>query len=682
MYNIFTLPVDFLHRKYTKDQTDQWDADMHRAAFSNINEELTPDQKREVSKWAPTDYRTKRAHDRAFGENVDRVVLPFHGDQDKIATKNIDFNDTENRAGLYQHTKDVLETLKSKGYHTDDYHSGLAYHQDTPNRQVKIGKLLQHPDFKDVHKTYRETVKGPDGGAVKDAYGNSVKQDVTRHISQVYGADPELKSKNTEKAIVITRNKYDVAGMSTDRNWRSCMHMVDGANKNYLPKDIEHGTLCAYLVQKGDDGIHKPIGRINLKKHVNSAGDMHFVGEGTRYGKFPNSARNSVAAWAEEKYKPSAGLYSKHKELYHDDGNPIHIQAPGELRHAPTDKLHRDLESSAGEVLSRKMQQNLVGDKFAVDAEGVHYDNDTRHHFAAATVGHVASKLPGSVQAKMVGHALLDHSQKIDGSWGEEDNFNTKHHSELSGADVVHHWAKGQIDELHKQVKRQVGEMGHEEAMDLHSKIHSFMKNAEDPYQHGKLGKFHGMVVDHLLSHESTPDAIKSKVIHDITSDEDNHQTHYGNMSISSDLVKSSTNPRVHQHLHTKSIDGELSHLDGYGDMSHEDYHHMGKHADTKLADHILSHEDVSKESKEQFVHGLNENHHGEQIQHAITDQPLSAENQHAFEAIGEHTRHASVVNKIRTRPDTNANNKVFMATQNNIVESTITFKQLLGQVL
>ncbi len=100
MYNIFTLPVDFLHRKYTKDQTDQWDADMHRAAFSNINEELTPDQKREVSKWAPTDYRTKRAHDRAFGENVDRVVLPFHGDQDKIATKNIDFNDTENRAGL------------------------------------------------------------------------------------------------------------------------------------------------------------------------------------------------------------------------------------------------------------------------------------------------------------------------------------------------------------------------------------------------------------------------------------------------------------------------------------------------------------------------------------------------------------------------------------------------------
>jgi len=242
MYNIFSLPNGFLHQKYSKEQTDLWDKMMHEAAFKSsggklVVEELTPGQKSEVAKWAPTSYSTKRAHDRAFGENVERVVIPFTGAEDKIDTASglKNEHDFAQQTGLHQHTRDVLRALDKKNYQVDDYHSGMTFHRDTPNRQIKIGKVLQHPDFKDVHATYDEVSKDAEGNAIKDASGNTVKTPVKRHISQVYGADPELKSKGRQKAIVITRNRHDVAGMSTDRRWKSCMDMVDGCNKHFCP---------------------------------------------------------------------------------------------------------------------------------------------------------------------------------------------------------------------------------------------------------------------------------------------------------------------------------------------------------------------------------------------------------------------------------------------------------------
>lgn len=673
MYDIFQLPHDFLHRKFTKQETDGWDAAMHRAVFSNITEELTPDQKKEVSKWAPMDYRTKRVHDKAFGENKDRVVLPFFGQDDKITTKDVldSNNDTQNRSGIGQHTRDVINTLHSKGFHTMDYHAGMAYHENTPNRMVKIGKILQHPDFKDIHKTYSETVKGEDGNGIKGADGKTIKQDVTRHISAVYGADPELKSKNRAKSIVITRNKYDVAGMATGRSWSSCMHMVEGGNRHYLPKDIEHGTLCAYMVHTGDDGIAKPIGRINLKKHVNGEGAMHFVQEGKRFGKFPKMAQTQVAEWAKEKYQPAPGLYTKHSDLYNDDGNTVHVHGADQLVHAPTEKLFRDVAASAHSVLRKPLETDEFGD---------FHGEDMRHHDALDAVGHAVDSLPDAVRAKHIGHALLSHAQKIDGDrWASD--FESSRPEDMHGEDIVHHHANQYMEELSSKVKREVGQMDHNSAFALHTQMHDFIGRSEDPYMHGNMKRFHGHLVNHILLGDA-PGPMKDHVIHNIMSDNDGHKVHYGSVDLHTDLTHATTNPRVHQAMHEKMIDGEMDHIEGYSSMNHKDYEHMGEHADLKLAHHVLTHEDVDSSHKESFMHGLNRNSHGEHIQHTITEEPLHDGNTSAFAAIGEHTRYPSVVNKLRTREDTNKSNKVFLATQNNIVESTVYFREVIGQIL
>jgi len=112
-------------------------------------------------------------------------------------------------------------------------------------------------------------------GAGKDKHGRIVK------IGRVLSNNPELKkmfdSDPNRKSIVnATRNRqlicismhpYDIAGMSTDRGWVSCMNVKTGSNKKYVKQDIAGGTLVAYLIDPSDKNINKPIGRCLAKPY-------------------------------------------------------------------------------------------------------------------------------------------------------------------------------------------------------------------------------------------------------------------------------------------------------------------------------------------------------------------------------------------------------------------------------
>lgn len=55
--------------------------------------------------------------------------------------------------------------------------------------------------------------------------------------------DERLKTSRKENInclICITHNPYDVAGMSTDRNWRSCMNLNDGMYKDTALKQVQY----------------------------------------------------------------------------------------------------------------------------------------------------------------------------------------------------------------------------------------------------------------------------------------------------------------------------------------------------------------------------------------------------------------------------------------------------------
>jgi len=93
-------------------------------------------------------------------------------------------------------------------------------------------------------------------------------------------------TKNKKLKVVISRHPYDVAGMSTDRSWTSCMNMgtkgvnypsqSDGINRRFVSNDISSGTIIAYLVsdddrhQNGKLAIKRPIARLLLKPYIDT----------------------------------------------------------------------------------------------------------------------------------------------------------------------------------------------------------------------------------------------------------------------------------------------------------------------------------------------------------------------------------------------------------------------------
>ncbi|QZE57398.1 hypothetical protein MPK71_gp189 [Erwinia phage pEa_SNUABM_1] len=112
-------------------------------------------------------------------------------------------------------------------------------------------------------------------GTGKDSHGRIVK------IGRVLSKNPELKKMfdsdpNRKSMVNATRNRqlicismhpYDIAGMSTDRGWVSCMNLKTGSNKKFVKQDIAGGTLIAYLIDPSDKNINKPIGRCLAKPY-------------------------------------------------------------------------------------------------------------------------------------------------------------------------------------------------------------------------------------------------------------------------------------------------------------------------------------------------------------------------------------------------------------------------------
>lgn len=98
--------------------------------------------------------------------------------------------------------------------------------------------------------------------------------------------DPLRSTKKSNKyKVVISRHPYDIAGMSTDRHWHSCMNLgykgiqysneEPGINKQYVQNDISEGSIIAYLIsptdvhENGKPAIRRPLSRILMKPHIN-----------------------------------------------------------------------------------------------------------------------------------------------------------------------------------------------------------------------------------------------------------------------------------------------------------------------------------------------------------------------------------------------------------------------------
>lgn len=178
---------------------------------------------------AATARRDNQQTQEFFGKN-DRVYFRINAQGD---------NPTERK---------VKSALQQMGYEIFSYADGIAIKSGDKlgKQKFKIGKLLK--DNSELLEEFRD--------------------DPLRQVQDFM--------------LVVSRNADDIARMSTDRAWTSCMNSsrMQGVNNfHYLPKEIKHGALVAYVVRTSDPEITDPLSRIMLKVYKNKDGMVYVPGK-------------------------------------------------------------------------------------------------------------------------------------------------------------------------------------------------------------------------------------------------------------------------------------------------------------------------------------------------------------------------------------------------------------------
>jgi hypothetical protein len=149
----------------------------------------------------------------------------------------------------------------------------------------------------------------------------------SRGLGDVYKRQKELQTQNKIKSyyIVFSKHAYDVAGMSTNRGWSSCMNLYGGSNASYISHDIIEGTMVAYLVNMTDKNINRPIARIAIKPFVNvdDSTDVAYQAEDQIYGTAPRDFLRTVNKLIDAAQPGKVGRFKLIDTLYCDTNRMI-----------------------------------------------------------------------------------------------------------------------------------------------------------------------------------------------------------------------------------------------------------------------------------------------------------------------------------------------------------------------
>ena len=203
-----------------------------------------------------------------------------------------------------------------------DYIDGVCFKKrDSERKQPnKIGKLLQ----------------------------KHINEEGVSDLLDSFKKDPIRSTKLKTSKVVISRHPYDIAGMSTDRSWRSCMtyafkginypdgEINAGINVRYVKNDIELGSIVAYLVSpddmlpNGKVALKRPLSRILMKPNKNSENSNDYAYSlGRTYGASNLKFSEFVKNWLIENInKNTKGkTYLINSQLYDDSDETVNFKS-------------------------------------------------------------------------------------------------------------------------------------------------------------------------------------------------------------------------------------------------------------------------------------------------------------------------------------------------------------------
>ena len=248
-----------------------------------------------------------------------------------------------------------------------------------PNaRQIdKRGWRISFPYAEDSTESEIDLILKRYNFRIKD-YENNLAIDIknnrdiylTKALSMVSKKEPgakdlidryvDIKSKNAinkdeNLMIVFSSAKYDLTGMSTGREWRSCMNLIDGQNKRYVEIDIKEGTIICYLTTTNDINLNNPLGRVLIKPHLNmkNSKDVILYPEYKTYGLKISNPEKFIDMIDDfmEKTQSLSGVYKRLGCLY-PDSDRSEIESKEIIRVRALKKLEDKVGLSKTEFIS------------------------------------------------------------------------------------------------------------------------------------------------------------------------------------------------------------------------------------------------------------------------------------------------------------------------------------------
>lgn len=211
-----------------------------------------------------------RRYSEIFG-GKHRIYLPFN------------MTDTQKRVPPDM-AREIEDAIVPAGYRIESVENNLAS-KDGDKRVTKITKVLNSLGEIELLKMY--------------------SHELSKYV----------KGDASDFLVVVSRHPYDIAGMSTDRGWTSCMDMYHGGD-HFMMNDIKEGTIIAYLIKKEDPNIEHPLARTIIRPYINSETSDIILHAEEIHGTYVSGFMETVKKWLDSFQSIKSGKYELHCNLY------------------------------------------------------------------------------------------------------------------------------------------------------------------------------------------------------------------------------------------------------------------------------------------------------------------------------------------------------------------------------
>lgn len=229
--------------------------------------------------------------------------------------------------------QEVFETLRIGNYEITDYRKGLCARPGSKTQQ-RIGKVLRRLKEKDEQEIREKHARGELYHLSRELKENDRYWD--RLLSQ-FNASNFRSGSNEPLVVVISQCPHDVAKMSTERAWESCMTLrvgsgSAGAHQDAVLQEVESGGLVSYLIRPEDRDIKKPLSRIHIRRFEDRNKRSWAIPEQTVYGEEVEGYLDFLEDWILTNQGPvPPGIYRLQGSPHSDTFDKSMVVTPEDL---------------------------------------------------------------------------------------------------------------------------------------------------------------------------------------------------------------------------------------------------------------------------------------------------------------------------------------------------------------